>query len=396
MQLNDKLSELLGLGPNADWPHSEEVLLELIQLQREKEVTKQQYFRLEILGKSTDLLNKCLHVNMPPHLIPLVFAGEAPSEEAVQRTGMNVMQTHQAHQSPHPLSHVNQSQPQPQGQPLPPSINSPQRPLYAQYQQGPPPPPPPPQHMQVPPQHQQQQQQQHQQHQQQHQQQQPHYGHLAPPVKFHRPHSPAKIGAAAVAQLERSRFPPSPMHKRTLSTPVAFGASLGRPPQQLQHHIHQQQPTSPIPRSSGPQRSMMNTMSSIQFINENPGRKRRRPSDSKENINIDDEGDITEDEPSEDKTPQPQLLQPVGMRKIRHLRTRSDNFIHKPETVSVKEMAKRIDEQGKDLEVSATPITRSASTTQPQSEPQPPQSRTPQAHTPSSGPKFANNILSSA
>jgi hypothetical protein len=107
-------------------------------------------------------------------------------------------------------------------------------------------------------------------------------------------------------------------------------------------------------------------MSSIQFINENPGKKRRRASDSREN-NGDDEGDITEDEPAHEDSNVP----PVGQRKIRHLRTRSENFLlDKPEEkqgTSVKEMAKRIDEQNNSDTSSGAP---------------------------SSGPKFANNILS--
>lgn len=113
---------------------------------------------------------------------------------------------------------------------------------------------------------------------------------------------------------------------------------------------------------------MMRTMSSIQFINENPGKKRRR-SDVKESV--EDEGDVTEDEVTDESK-----NAAMGQRKIRHLRTRSDNFLldnenRHPEGSTVKDRVKQIDEQ------QAEKATGGSSA-------------------PSIGPKFANNILRSA
>ncbi|ODV73736.1 Bop3p CYBJADRAFT_89253 [Cyberlindnera jadinii NRRL Y-1542] len=379
MQLDEKLAEVIGLSPGAECPLSEKALIELIRLQREKEITKQQYYRLEILGRSTELLNKCLHVNMPPNLIPTVFSGEAPAEvqqeQQRQAQARAQVQAHQQHiqLSPHPLAH----QPPPQIQ----QLQSPQGQAYQQF----------PQPLQ---QQQQQQQQQHniymvpqrQQQLQQQQQQQTQYAtHLGPPVKFQRPHSPAKIGAAAVAQLERSRFPPSPIHKRTLSTPITFGPQLTKTP--IPQISVTSSPTAPRP--AAPQQSMMRTMSSIQFINENPGRKRRRTSDtSKENV--DEEGEATEEE-EEEGTDEPKSAPPVG-RKIRHVRARSDNFVfdkkttnhstinHQSSKPTVKEMAKRIEEKNSAEEP------KKGFNVEPEKKPK----------TPSSGPNFANDILSSA
>lgn len=194
--MNEHLSILLGLGPNAEWPYTEKALIDLINLQKEKEITKQLYYKTENVNKSIELLNRCLNANIPSYLIPMIFSGEGLNQEIINK-----------------MVEVQEKTPQPQQSPK----------------------------------------------------------HLAPPVSLYRtrPLSPAKIGAAAVSQLDRGRYPSSPIHKRNISLPALS-------------HI------APLPKNSKSpnQKSMMNTIGSIQFVNENPGVKKRRRSnefDDKEN-----------------------------------------------------------------------------------------------------------------
>lgn len=340
MKINEQLAQLLGLGSTAEWPYSEKSLMEMVQLQREKEITKQQYYKLENTNKSIELLNLALNSQVPNYLIPIIFSGESLSEDLMQKLASS--------QQSQPIIPQRNNTPA-HGQ------QSPSRQLYANYQQQP--------SEQSHP------------HQQQlhHQQQQPGSSNLGPPVSFHRPLSPAKIGAAAVAQLDGGRYPTSPIHKRNHSMPVHSGnVSLNSTPVPIVTVIHSpslRQINGVSNNTSGPknQQSMMGTMSSIQFINENPGKKRRRASlDLREQIG---EDSIVEEE-IEDKENDKKLP-----RRKTHTRTRSDNFLWEKHTPSATATPKKIvdDRQVKEETVS----TRSA---------------TPQQ----TGPKFANNILSSA
>lgn len=333
MKINEQLAQLLGLGTTAEWPYSEKSLIEMVQLQREKEITKQQYYKLENTNKSIELLKLALNSQVPSYLIPIIFSGESLNEDLVGKLALSQPVIPQRNNTP--------------GQ------QSPGRKLYANYQ---------------PQQHQPDQQHPQMQH---NNTQQPSSSNLGPPVSFHRPLSPAKIGAAAVAQLDRGRYPTSPIHKRNHSMPVhSAGVSLNSTPIPIVT-VNNSPSLRQINGINGPknQQSMMGTMSSIQFINENPGKKRRRASMDLREEQPDNEDSIIEEE-IDDKENDKKLP-----RRKTHTRTRSDNFLWEKHTPSATATPKKIvdDRQIKEETVS----TRSA---------------TPQQ----TGPKFANNILSSA
>ncbi|CDR38646.1 CYFA0S02e04060g1_1 [Cyberlindnera fabianii] len=364
--IEPSLAQLLGLGNTpVEWPYSEEALVALIQLQKEKEVTKQQFFRSELLTKSLELMNRALAVSVPPALIPSLFSGETPNDELLMRLASQQPQQpqqatpdatmapptplRQPQAQPMPMQRQANQPPPPQPHMIPqqmrqaPPIPSPQRTLYSGYHQ--------PQQMPQPTQT---------------------YGNLGPPVSFQqqalqRPNSPAKIGAAAVAQLEK-RYPTSPAHKRTMSTPVFHQTPVPN------IHVH-----SPVQQHQ-PAGGLMGTMNQIQFINENPGKKRRR--DSRD---LDDEADATEDEgPSETEKKKDTVVLPKPARMVKHARSRSEQFTYNPDQSSSKtrksESAMRTEELKTGTAPKVGPLVKKFEEGN---------------ATPSSGPKFANNILSS-
>ncbi|KAH3680566.1 hypothetical protein WICMUC_000240 [Wickerhamomyces mucosus] len=259
--MNEQLSLLLGLGPNAEWPYTETSLIEIIKLQRDKEITKQQYYKSENLKKSIELLSRAKDSNIPSYLIPTIFSGEIPNQDLIVKLQNDVEKSTLSQKQPDPYTY-----PQPQPQPQPSSSSISKRPLYADYNTSNPPNPP------NPPIHQQQFQVQHSSTSSPYPFKPQNPSALGPPVALNRSLSPAKIGAAAVAQLDRGRFPSSPMHRRNQSLPGSFSRSPSRTP----HRSTSQRDYQDSPQLS--QQKMMGTMNSIQFINENPGRKRRRAS----------------------------------------------------------------------------------------------------------------------
>lgn len=75
----DETGLLSLLGPNVkSFPLSEEAYIESIKLRTEQEKTKQSYYKLETANKNLLMLNTALKANIPPNLIPLMYV---PNED---------------------------------------------------------------------------------------------------------------------------------------------------------------------------------------------------------------------------------------------------------------------------------------------------------------------------
>ncbi|CCH43629.1 hypothetical protein BN7_3182 [Wickerhamomyces ciferrii] len=379
MELTEQLARLLGLGPTAEWPHSEKSLIELIELQKQKEVTKQEYYKLENKTKSIELMNYSLQAGIPSYLIPMIFSGDTIGDDVVQK--LIASQQQQLQQvSIHSKPITRQT--------------SPSRPLYTAYQD----------------QHQQQQQQQHQQQHHSHQNpiQRPTQN-LGPPVSLHtRPLSPAKIGAAAVAQLDRGRYPSSPVHKRYQSMPNN-SPSLNNSPNPVV--VVNSPSIQGIPRH---QQSMMGVLNTdlqpvshnktdstsdsgggLQFINENPasgGRKRSRNSEELKNIN---EFTNIDEEPIEHENKE--NMKKIFRRKG-HQRTRSENYLLDKQISQTTTPIRQIgNENLNEIEINDKSKTKNQNNNEMKVDDNDHDSKDQKgSETPKAGPKFANNILSSA
>lgn len=65
---------LLLLGPNVkSFPFSEEAYMETIKLRAEQEKTKQEYYKVETANKNLTILQTALRAHIPPNLIPQLF-----------------------------------------------------------------------------------------------------------------------------------------------------------------------------------------------------------------------------------------------------------------------------------------------------------------------------------
>lgn len=70
------------LGPSVrGFPYSEEAFVEALKLRTEQERTKQEYYRLEIANKNMILLQQALKAQVPANLIPLFIVGESKDRE---------------------------------------------------------------------------------------------------------------------------------------------------------------------------------------------------------------------------------------------------------------------------------------------------------------------------
>ncbi|SCW01972.1 LAFE_0E11320g1_1 [Lachancea fermentati] len=58
-----------------DWPFPEESLTQALEFKSQQEKTKQQYYRLESVNKSIELLKTAMNANVPGHMIPQLFQG---------------------------------------------------------------------------------------------------------------------------------------------------------------------------------------------------------------------------------------------------------------------------------------------------------------------------------
>jgi hypothetical protein len=72
----DPLVALLGPGFTT-WTHSDESLIQALNLRAEMERTKQEYYRLEIWHRSLELLREATAYNVPPSSVPVLFQSTA-------------------------------------------------------------------------------------------------------------------------------------------------------------------------------------------------------------------------------------------------------------------------------------------------------------------------------
>lgn len=85
---------LLGLlGPNVkSFPFSEEAFVESVKLRAEQEKTKQSYYKLETANKNLLILNTALKAQVPPNLIPMMYVhhddvkGKDPETQPEKKT----------------------------------------------------------------------------------------------------------------------------------------------------------------------------------------------------------------------------------------------------------------------------------------------------------------------
>ena len=78
----DETGLLSLLGPNVkSFPLSEEAYIESIKLRTEQEKTKQRYYKLETANKNLLMLNTALKANIPPNLIPLMYVSNEDANE---------------------------------------------------------------------------------------------------------------------------------------------------------------------------------------------------------------------------------------------------------------------------------------------------------------------------
>ncbi|KAH3687447.1 hypothetical protein WICPIJ_001557 [Wickerhamomyces pijperi] len=274
--MHQALVQILGLPNDSEsWPHSEEALVELIHLHQSKEATKQQYYKSENLKLSISLVERCERLGISPQMIPHIFTGDLiasdqdySNNQRPTTSAERELQQHFSHQRTYSV---------------PPQFPSDDSSSYRY--------PPRPQHTHTTTSSQQQHHQHQQQHQQHHQnqrflgppqqQQQQHHQNqriLGPPVMFTpttmlsptrntthsnatntgtRPTSPAKVGAAAVAKLDKPT--PSYNHSLTTSRHTRF-----------QHKRNQSMPSASLRTSDQGMGSMMGVINPIQFINETP------------------------------------------------------------------------------------------------------------------------------
>ncbi|CUM46372.1 uncharacterized protein AC631_03083 [Debaryomyces fabryi] len=83
----DETGLLTLLGPNVKtFPFSEEAYIESVKLRAEQEKTKQSYYKLETANKNLLMLNTALKANIPAHLIPLMYV---PNEDAGAKSNID-------------------------------------------------------------------------------------------------------------------------------------------------------------------------------------------------------------------------------------------------------------------------------------------------------------------
>ncbi|ABN66344.2 predicted protein [Scheffersomyces stipitis CBS 6054] len=109
----DKTGLLSLLGPNvSSFPYSENAFIETVKLRAEQEKTKQDFYRVEIANKNLSIIQTALRAQIPVNLIPLMCVGnttEGPENAQLQQLQQYQQQQSQPQSQPH-------SQVQPQSQ----------------------------------------------------------------------------------------------------------------------------------------------------------------------------------------------------------------------------------------------------------------------------------------
>lgn len=79
----DKTGLLPLLGPNVtSFPFSEDAYIETVKLRAEQEKTKQEYYKLELANKNINIIQMALQAKIPPHMIPLMCVGAVNEQNA--------------------------------------------------------------------------------------------------------------------------------------------------------------------------------------------------------------------------------------------------------------------------------------------------------------------------
>lgn len=73
---NFDFSTIFGKGVS-QWPYSETSLKQAIALRSEQEKTKQHYYKLESLNRSLELIKLAVHARVPGHMIPQLFSADS-------------------------------------------------------------------------------------------------------------------------------------------------------------------------------------------------------------------------------------------------------------------------------------------------------------------------------
>ncbi|RLV96054.1 Protein BOP3 [Spathaspora sp. JA1] len=225
------------LGPNiSSFPYSEQAFIEAMKLRAEQERTKQDYYRVETANKNLAIVQTALKAQIPTHLIPLMCIGQMPElpEEQAQIMAQNFPQLRQ--QQPQYASYPQQAYPgqkrslsqtgYPDPVTTPTQYNKPQRSSSTSgiiqsdtYNASP-----------IPPMS---------------------YrfgsGNSAPASSFtRRPLSPAKIGAAAVANLATPTSPYRGYASNAFPPSTSSSAAAAARRSQLRGHGHQRHYSMPV------------------------------------------------------------------------------------------------------------------------------------------------------
>ncbi|KAH3665594.1 hypothetical protein OGAPHI_003782 [Ogataea philodendri] len=79
-------------GPDADkWPHSDESLALALETRVQQEKTKQEFYRVEQLNRTTELVKLAAQLNIPPDLIPMLVPGRRQQVRKPLRVDTNPM-----------------------------------------------------------------------------------------------------------------------------------------------------------------------------------------------------------------------------------------------------------------------------------------------------------------
>ncbi|KAG7811684.1 hypothetical protein KL921_001950 [Ogataea angusta] len=79
-------------GCNSDkWPHNEESLVLALQTRIQQERTKQEYYKVEQLNKTLELVKLAAQINVPPELIPVLVPERSGTLPAPNKADSNPM-----------------------------------------------------------------------------------------------------------------------------------------------------------------------------------------------------------------------------------------------------------------------------------------------------------------
>ncbi|ODV76633.1 uncharacterized protein CANTADRAFT_8527 [Suhomyces tanzawaensis NRRL Y-17324] len=88
------------LGPSvSSFPYSEQAYIESVKLRSEQERTKQEFYKLEIASKNLTILQNALRAQIPVNLIPLMCVGDLPPAPVPPQASLAPLASHQQPQT---------------------------------------------------------------------------------------------------------------------------------------------------------------------------------------------------------------------------------------------------------------------------------------------------------